>query len=104
RVEQRLLRLAAGQGGAFTIDATPVDAGQGLPAWDLNVTWLTGIPIIEDQRRCCAPSHCLSSGSTRCRCRRSLGRALPVTPTRPRCFVAGCWTMVLSVFRGQRVS
>jgi hypothetical protein len=51
RVEQRLLRLAAGQGGAFTIDPTPVDAGQGLPAWDLNVTWLTGIPIIEDQRR-----------------------------------------------------
>jgi hypothetical protein len=43
-----LLRIA-GRGGAFSIDPTPADAGQGLPPWDLNVTWLNGVPLIEDQ-------------------------------------------------------
>ncbi len=51
RSEQRLLRLAAGRGGAFTIDPTPSDAGQGLMPWDQNVTWLTGVPLAEDQAR-----------------------------------------------------
>ena len=49
--EQRLLRLAAGHGGAFSIDPTPADAGQGLMPWDQNVTWLTGVPLAEDQAR-----------------------------------------------------
>lgn len=43
-----LLRLA-GRGGAFTIDPTPVDAGQGMAPWDENVTWLEGVPLAEDQ-------------------------------------------------------
>jgi hypothetical protein len=51
RSEQRLLRLAAGHGGAFSIDPTPADAGQGLMPWDQNVTWLEGVPLAEDQRR-----------------------------------------------------
>ncbi len=51
RSEQRLLRLAAGRGGAFSIDPTPADAGQGLMPWDQNVTWLEGVPLAEDQRR-----------------------------------------------------
>ena len=51
RSEQRLLRLAAGRGGAFSIDPTPADAGQGLMPWDQNVTWLTGVPLVEDQNR-----------------------------------------------------
>lgn len=33
------LRLLAGQGGAFTINPTPTDAGQNLPSWDQNI-WL----------------------------------------------------------------
>jgi hypothetical protein len=51
RSEQRLLRLAAGRGGAFSFDPTPADAGQGLMPWDQNVTWLEGVPLAEDQRR-----------------------------------------------------
>ena len=44
------LRRLAGSGGAFTIDMTPATAGQGLPPWDQNVTWLEQIPLIEDPR------------------------------------------------------
>jgi hypothetical protein len=44
------LRRLGGRTGAFTIDPTPVDAGQGLPVWDQNVTWLNGVPVIEEQR------------------------------------------------------
>lgn len=44
------LRRLAGRTGAFSIDPTPVDAGQGLPVWDQNVTWLNGVPTIEEQR------------------------------------------------------
>ena len=44
------LRRLAGASGAFTIDPTPADAGTGLPPWDLNVTWLGGIPLIEEPR------------------------------------------------------
>lgn len=51
RSDQRTLRLLAGRGGAFSIDPTPADAGQGLPSWDQNVTWLTGVPLAEDQDR-----------------------------------------------------
>ena len=51
RSDQRTLRLLAGRGGAFSIDPTPADAGQGLQPWDQNVTWLTGVPLAEDQER-----------------------------------------------------
>jgi hypothetical protein len=51
RSDQRTLRLLAGRGGAFSIDPTPADAGQGLPPWDTNTTWLTGVPLAEDQER-----------------------------------------------------
>lgn len=44
------LRRLGNSGGAFSIDPTPVDAGQGIPVWDQNVTWLTGVPILEDPR------------------------------------------------------
>lgn len=44
------LRRLAGSGGAFTIDPTPADAGEGLMPWDTNTTWLGGVPLIEDQR------------------------------------------------------
>jgi len=51
RSDIRTLRLLAGRGGAFSIDPTPTDAGQGLMPWDQNVTWLEGVPLAEDQRR-----------------------------------------------------
>ena len=51
RSDIRTLRLLAGRGGAFSIDPTPADAGEGLMPWDQNVTWLTGVPLAEDQRR-----------------------------------------------------
>jgi hypothetical protein len=51
RADKSALRLLAGRGGAFSIDPTPADAGQGLPPWDQNVTWLEGVPFAEDQRR-----------------------------------------------------
>ena len=51
RSDIRTLRLLAGRGGAFSIDPTPADAGQGLMPWDQNVTWLTGVPLVEDQQR-----------------------------------------------------
>jgi hypothetical protein len=51
RSDQRTLRLLAGRGGAFSIDPTPADAGQGLMPWDQNVTWLEGVPLAEDQGR-----------------------------------------------------
>ena len=38
------LRRAAGKGGAFSVDPTPADAGQGLPAHDVNTTWLAPVP------------------------------------------------------------
>ncbi len=44
------LRRLGNGGGAFSVDPTPVDAGQGIPVWDQNVTWLTGVPILEDPR------------------------------------------------------
>jgi hypothetical protein len=43
-----LLRLA-GRGGAFTVDPTPADAGQNLPAWDRNITWPSGVPLLDQQ-------------------------------------------------------
>ena len=51
RSDQRTLRLLAGRGGAFSIDPTPPDAGEGLMPWDTNVTWLEGVPLAEDQPR-----------------------------------------------------
>lgn len=51
RSDIRTLRLLAGRGGAFSIDPTPTDAGEGLMPWDQNVTWLTGVPLAEDQTR-----------------------------------------------------
>ncbi len=51
RSDIRTLRLIAGRGGAFSVDPTPADAGQGLQPWDQNVTWLTGVPLVEDQNR-----------------------------------------------------
>jgi hypothetical protein len=51
RSDIRTLRLLAGRGGAFSIDPTPADAGEGLMPWDQNVTWLTGVPLAEDQTR-----------------------------------------------------
>lgn len=48
RADQRTLRLAAGLGGAFSVDPTPADAGTGLDPWNQNITWLTGVPLAED--------------------------------------------------------
>jgi hypothetical protein len=47
--DRATLRRIAGTGGAFTVDPTPADAGQGLPVWDQNVTWLDGIPLLTDR-------------------------------------------------------
>lgn len=47
RDERRDLKAMAGKGGAFTVDPTPVDAGVGLSAWDLNVTYLEGVPVVD---------------------------------------------------------
>lgn len=44
------LRRMAGSGGAFSIDPTPADAGTGLPAWDVNVTYLDEVPGLEAPR------------------------------------------------------
>ena len=43
------LRRLAGAGGAFTVDPTPAGAGTGLPPWDQNVTWLEGMPLVEER-------------------------------------------------------
>ena len=51
RSDKSTLRLLAGRGGAFSIDPTPADAGEGLMPWDQNVTWLEGVPLAEDQPR-----------------------------------------------------
>lgn len=48
RQNKATLRRLAGVGGAFTFDPTPADAATGLPLWDQNVTWLNGVPIVED--------------------------------------------------------
>jgi hypothetical protein len=42
------LKRMAGMGGAFSIDPTPSDAGTGLPVWDTNVAYLSGVPGIDD--------------------------------------------------------
>lgn len=47
RGERTSLKTMSGRGGAFSIDPTPADAGQGLPAQDLNVTWLNGVPLLD---------------------------------------------------------
>jgi hypothetical protein len=39
REDKRALDRAAGRGGAFTINPTPVDAGADLPPWDANIAW-----------------------------------------------------------------
>ena len=49
RANKATLRRMSGSGGAFSVDPTPVDAGEGLPVWDQNATFLTGIPIFEDR-------------------------------------------------------
>jgi hypothetical protein len=51
RANVATLRRLAGGTGAFSIDPTPSDAGQGLMPWDQNVTWLEGVPLAEDQGR-----------------------------------------------------
>jgi hypothetical protein len=43
------LKRMAGMGGAFSIDPTPADAGTGLPSWDINVTYLEGVPVLDDR-------------------------------------------------------
>ena len=48
RADKADLRRMGGGGGAFTIDPTPADAGQGLQPWDTNATWLTGVPVAEE--------------------------------------------------------
>lgn len=45
---RRELRMLGGRAGAFTVDPTPADAGQGLPVWGQNVTWLNGVPGVSD--------------------------------------------------------
>lgn len=45
--ERQFLKSLAGRAGAFSIDPTPVDAGQGLDVWDQNVTWIDGIPLLD---------------------------------------------------------
>lgn len=45
------LRRLNGGGGVFSIDPTPADALSGLAPWDQNVTWLDGIPLVEDNPR-----------------------------------------------------
>lgn len=47
---RRELRLMGGNGGAFSIDPTPADAGTRLSPWDLNRTVLGGDPLLEEQR------------------------------------------------------
>jgi hypothetical protein len=42
------LRRLAGAGGVYTLDPTPADAGTGIHVWSQNVTWLTGIPTVDD--------------------------------------------------------
>jgi len=44
------IRRMAGRTGAFTIDPTPADAGDGMAPWDQNVTWLNGVPLAEGLR------------------------------------------------------
>lgn len=44
------LRRLGGRSGAFTIDPTPIDAGQGIDVWGQNVTWLDGVPVVEEPR------------------------------------------------------
>lgn len=48
KADIRQLRLLSGRGGAFTIDPTPADAGSGLMPWNMNVTWLDGVPGLDD--------------------------------------------------------
>lgn len=48
RADKADLRRLAGRGGAFTIDPTATDAGTSLPPWSQNVTWLNGVPLVED--------------------------------------------------------
>ena len=48
RGDIRQLRLLAGRGSVFTIDPTPADAGQNIPIWGTNVTWLDGVPGLDD--------------------------------------------------------
>lgn len=48
KAEKTQLKSLAGRGGAFSIDPTPVDAGSGLSPWDLNVTYLDGVPLLTD--------------------------------------------------------
>jgi hypothetical protein len=45
---RRELRQLGGRGGAFSIDPTPVDAGAGLPVWNVNATYLDGVPGLDD--------------------------------------------------------
>lgn len=45
---RRELRQLGGRGGAFTIDPTPADAGTGQPIWDVNTTYLNGIPLLDE--------------------------------------------------------
>lgn len=45
---RRELRQIGGRGGAFSIDPTPVDAGRNMPVWDVNTTYLNGIPLLDE--------------------------------------------------------
>jgi hypothetical protein len=47
RAERASLRNLAGFSGAFSIDPTPDDAGTLLPSQDQNITWISGIPLID---------------------------------------------------------
>jgi hypothetical protein len=51
RQDRASLKRLAGRGGAFSIDPLADDAGAGLAPWDQNVTWLTGVPLVEDTDR-----------------------------------------------------
>jgi hypothetical protein len=45
---RRELRQLAGRGGAYSFDPTPADAGTGQPLWDVNATYLNGVPLVDE--------------------------------------------------------
>jgi hypothetical protein len=55
RQDRATLKRVAGRGGAFTFDPTPDDAGQGLSPWDTNTTWLSGVPLADNQNAAGSP-------------------------------------------------
>lgn len=46
--ERRFLMTLSGQGGAFTIDPTPSDAGTQISSWDENIDFLNGVLPFQD--------------------------------------------------------